>query len=166
MNLDRSEPSEGNGFQTASAQLILDSYRRLTGRQLVSRDGSPVDQARAMYFAPFVVLAHDSAADPVFFYANMAAQHLFEMSWHELVQLPSRYSAEPLAREERARLLQRVGQHGFIDDYSGVRVARSGKRFEVRQATVWSLLALDGQLIGQAASFSQWEILLEAGGLS
>jgi hypothetical protein len=109
-----------------------------------------------LYKAPMVVLAHDTATDPVFFYGNRAAQRLFEMTWEELVRLPSRYSAEQVAREERQRLLDLVTRQGFIDNYSGVRIAKSGKRFLIEHATVWNLLGQEGQVLGHAAAFDRW----------
>jgi hypothetical protein len=153
MDFDRGEPDAANGFQAASAALIAASHLRLLRRPLLP-DGA--DIARRLYHAPFVVLAHDTAPDPVFFYANLAAQQLFEMSWRELVRLPSRRSAEPLAREERQHLLDRVARDGCIDDYAGVRVAASGRRFRIAGATVWNLLDADGRAVGQAAAFSDW----------
>ncbi len=83
------------------------------------------------------------------------------MPWAEIVGLPSRFSAEPLARGERERLLGRVAQEGYTDDYSGVRVARSGRRFLVGRATVWNLFAAGGSLSGQAATFADWRMLDE-----
>lgn len=110
--------------------------------------------ARALYEAPFAVLAHDTAPDPVFFYANLTAQRLFEMSWAEITALPSRHSAEPVAQEMRQRLLDRVTRDGFIDDYEGVRVSKSGRRFHISGATVWTLSGG-----GQAATFAAWRFL-------
>lgn len=159
------EPGDANDFQLAHTTLLLDSYRRLTGRALVPPCLSPEQAARALYLAPFVVLSHDTAADPRFTYANLTAQGLFEMPWAEIVGLPSRYSAEPLARAERQRLLERVAAHGYIDDYQGVRVSKTGKRFLVRDACVWNLLDAAGRRVGQAASFGSWQILpTETGG--
>ncbi len=143
------EPAKANAYWPAHAALLLDSYRHWTGRELLEGDQS----ARALYHAPFAVLSHDSAADPCFTYANLAAQKLFEMSWPEIVGLPSRLSAEPLAQAERERLLARVTAQGYIDDYRGVRIARSGRRFTIQQATVWNLVNQDGVLLGQAACF-------------
>jgi PAS domain-containing protein len=125
---------------------------------LTPADGeSPATAARRLYDAPFVVLAHDTAPDPRFTYANRAAQRLFEMPWSELVGLPSRLSAEAPAREERQRLLERVAATGYIDDYSGVRLAKSGRRFRILRATVWNLHDPDGRPLGQAATFADWE---------
>jgi hypothetical protein len=68
--------------------------------------------------------------------------------------LPSRLSAEPLARDERARLLARVTEFGFVDDYSGMRISGRNKRFMITNATVWNLLDADGVYRGQAAAFT------------
>jgi hypothetical protein len=81
------------------------------------------------------------------------------MSWQKMVSLPSRRSAEPRAQAERRRLLDRVSQHGWIDDYSGVRVAASGRRFRIAAATVWNLLDETGTAVGQAAAFARWQRL-------
>ncbi len=143
------EPAEANAYWPAHAALLVDSYRRWTGRDLLTSDAPAFD----LYHAPFVVLSHDTATDPHFTYANLAAQKRFEMSWAEIVGLPSRLSAEPLAQAERERLLTRVAEQGYVDDYSGVRVTRSGQRFMVKDATVWNLIARNGKPMGQAAWF-------------
>jgi len=152
---DRSEPDIANEFQAASATLILASHRLLTGQALLSLPGEN-DAGRALYDACFVVLAHDIAPDPVFFYANRKAQQLFEMSWDEMVSLPSRHSAESPARSDRQRLLDQVARQGYIDDYSGIRVSKTGKRFLIERATVWNLMDAAGQVLGQAAAFATW----------
>ncbi len=148
-----SEPAPENGYLAEHAALLLRSYRRWIGRDLLD-PGLPLPEAaRRLYLAPFVLLSHNNAPDPLFDYANRTAQTRFEMRWHEIVGLPSRLSAEPVAREARARLLATVAAQGYIDDYSGVRIAQGGRRFLIRNATVWNLL--DGQ--GQAALFSEWQ---------
>jgi len=70
--------------------------------------------------------------------------------------MPSRLSAEPLAREERARLLAAVTARGFVDDYAGVRISRTGRRFRIERATVWNLADPAGLRLGQAAAFDRW----------
>lgn len=150
------EPDAGNGYRSKHAALLLASYRRLLGRDLLPPGASLPDTARELYCAPFVVLSHNSAADPLFTYANRAAQQLFAMPWPRIVGLPSRYSAEAPARDERKRLLERVGREGYIDDYQGVRIAATGARFLIRKATVWNLIDITGTVVGQAATFSEW----------
>lgn len=153
------EPAPANAWLVDHAELLIRSYRHWTGRDLIDPGLGRVEAAHALYEADFVVLSHDTASDPCFNYANLAAQRLFERAWPEIVGLPSRYSAEPLARDERARLLERVARQGYTDSYSGVRVSASGRRFLVRQATIWNLTAPDGTARGQAAAFSDWQLL-------
>lgn len=159
MLFDRMEPSSANRFQAASAALIADNHRRLTGRDLVPPHADPAVFAQALYEAPFVVLAHDDAPDPVFFYANRTAQALFEMSWREITAIPSRLSAEPMAQGMRQQLLDRVTRDGYIADYEGVRISRSGRRFHISGATVWNLRDSQHRYVGQAAAFAAWTFL-------
>lgn len=93
----------------------------------------------------------------MFNYANRAALQLFEMSWDEMTALPSRLSAGPMDRAERTRLLERVSRDGYIDDYTGIRIAASGRRFRIVNATVWNLADERGEYYGQAAMIPQWE---------
>ena len=86
------------------------------------------------------MLSHGTGADPTFTYGNRAALRIFEMSWRDLLSLPSRLSAEPVDRAARAQLLEQVSKHGCIEDYSGIRIARTGERFLIERATVWNLL--------------------------
>ena len=133
--------------------LITGSFRRLLGRELAN----PSAGAEWLYHhAPFVVLAHDGGADPRFIYANETAQGCFEYSADELIGLPSRLSAEAPERTERQRLLDRVRRDGFIADYSGIRIAKSGRRFRIENAIVWQLIDAHGMHHGQAATFSEW----------
>jgi hypothetical protein len=56
-------------------------------------------------------------------------------------------------------LLTAVTQQGYIDDYSGIRISRTGRRFRILQATVWNLIDAHDRYAGQAASFDRWEFL-------
>ncbi len=151
------EPGDSNGFLVEHATLILRNYRLLTGRDLLQEVGDDdVARARQLYEAPFFVASHNAAPDPVLTYGNRTAQTLFEMSWSQFTGTPSRFTAEEPVREERERLLQRVAADGFIDDYSGVRISKTGRRFLIERATVWNLLDRDGEAVGQAATFSNW----------
>ncbi len=153
----RPEPASDNDFLAEHAALLICSYRLRTGRDLLDRGLAPREAARALYHAGFVVLSHNTAADPLFTYANLAAQACFELPWRKIVGMPSRYSAAPLAREARAQLLETVAHQGYIDNYSGVRIAKSGRRFLIERATVWNLREVPYQ--GQAATFSAWRDL-------
>jgi hypothetical protein len=137
--------------------LVVSSYHRLTGQLLV--DPRETNLWQACWTAPRVIVAHGTEADPIFFYGNQLALSLFELDFDAFTRLPSRYSAEPLLREEREALLARVREHGFIDDYAGVRVSSSGRRFRIERAVVWNLLDERGERHGQAATFARWQPL-------
>lgn len=143
----------------ARVQLVLDSYRRLLGSELVDREGSALAQAERLYRAPFVVVAHGTEPDPVLAYGNAAALDLWEMEADAFIRTPSRLTAEPVHRDERARLLERTRRDGYVDDYSGVRISRTGRRFRIEQATVWNLVDAAGAVHGQAATFDRWTLL-------
>lgn len=146
------EPDAGNGFLEGHVGHVLRSYHALTGNHLT-------ESAALAYGAPFVLLSHDTAEDPLLTYGNLAAQELFAMDWERLVGTPSRETAEAPERAEREGLLRRVAEKGYIDDYSGIRIAADGRRFVIRNATVWNVTDAQGNRIGQAATFSEWEPL-------
>lgn len=153
------EPSVDNAFLKEHVALLRNSFRRLLNKPLAPPDLDDAEAAAYLYAAPMVLLSHDTAADPIFNYANQAALTLFELTWKELVALPSRYSAEAVNRDERRRLLDQVSSNGYIDQYQGVRIAKSGKRFLVNNATVWNLYDSDETYRGQAACFSDWRYI-------
>jgi len=140
-------------------QLLLDSFARLLGRELIARTGTAAEQAERLFQAPFVVVSHGTEADPILNYGNAAALALWEMPWEAFTQTPSRLTAEPMHRDERARLLARTREHGYVDDYAGIRIAGSGRRFRIEQAIVWNLTGPTGNHRGQAATFSRWTLL-------
>lgn len=110
-----------------------------------------------LFDAPFALVSHGIEADPIFNFANRKALDIFGYSWEAFTGLPSRLSAEPMAREERQHLLDQVTTKGYIDDYSGVRIASDGGRFRIVNAVVWNLLDEKGKHVGQAAKIDQVE---------
>jgi len=161
-------PSAGNGYHKTFVRLLDDSYRLWTGNDLVPGNLDGVDSGRYLFHAPFAVLAHSAESDPKFTYANNKAMKLFRMEWESIVGMPSRLSAEAANREQRERLLKAVNEKGFIDDYSGVRIASDGTRFSIINATIWNLVDIDGEYAGQAAMIADWKFLssADAGSLS
>ena len=148
-----------NESVVAHTQILARSLRHWTGRDLLPGKFSVAEFAEKVFHMPFVLVSHGTEADPVLNYGNAAALALWEMSWDELTRTPSRLTAEAPNREERARLLAAVTERGFIDDYSGIRISKNGRRFRITQATVWNLISENGQTCGQAAMFSQWKFL-------
>lgn len=150
-NMPSSRPCEG--VAEVRLRLIVGSYARLTGRALLDSEVGASDLREALWQAPRAIVAHGTETDPVFFYGNQRALELFEMSFEQFARLPSRLSAEPLAQAAREKLLAEVSRRGYIEDYSGMRVASSGRRFMITGATVWNLLDEAGIYHGQAAVF-------------
>lgn len=146
--------------QRSRITCVGQSYRRLTGRALVSAHS---DLIEALWQAPFAIVSHGTEPDPVFFFGNRIALDLFEMDFETFTRLPSRFSAEPLLREERADLLERVTRNGIIEDYAGVRISATGKRFRIANASVWNLTDAAGAAVGQAAAFSEWTPVASTG---
>ncbi|MCA8989909.1 MAG: MEKHLA domain-containing protein [Planctomycetaceae bacterium] len=137
-------------------QILLDSYHALLGEQLIERSGNLEEDAKRLFDAPFVVVSHGTESDPILNYGNQTALALWEMTIEQFVQTPSRMTAEPVHRDERARLLERTSKQGFVDDYRGIRVTSTGQRFLIERATVWNLSDASGTRVGQAATFSEW----------
>jgi len=130
--------------------LVATSYRRLTGRELAAPAASI---AEALWSAPRVIVAHGVEADPIFFFGNRAALDQFEMRFERFTAMPSRLSAEPMLRDERQALLDRVARDGFVDNIAGIRISATGRRFHIIRATVWNLIDEHGGWHGQAATF-------------
>ncbi|WP_020621156.1 MEKHLA domain-containing protein [Paenibacillus daejeonensis] len=154
------EEIRGIGTRERHARLLLDSYDRLIGKPLLSL-APDQNAAEALERTHLVVLSHDTAPDPVLNYGNPRALELWEMSWESFTSTPSRLTAEPLEREAREQFLQQVHTRGFVDDYTGIRIAKSGRRFYIQQATVWNLIDEQGRRWGQAAAFPEYTYLTE-----
>jgi hypothetical protein len=139
--------------------LLATSFAQVVGKRLVEQDLSGQDLARALYHAPFVLLSHGTQPDPIFNYANLAAQRLWEMDWEQFTQLPSRLSAEPVAMAERQAMMEQARRKGYLSDYSGVRISSTGRRFIIQNAVLWNVRNGEGAYRGQAAVFGEWEFL-------
>lgn len=146
-------------FCKKHAKLLCQSYEGCTGKSLLPLN-TGVEKVEEMLFnAPFALVSHGTEEDPTFNFGNKTALQLFELTWEQFTALPSRKSTEPTNREERRRLLDQVTQQGYIDDYSGIRISSTGKRFLIQQATVWNIVDEMGEYCGQAAVFDQWAFL-------
>ena len=148
-----------SGFIVPHTLRLVRSFRRWTGRDLLAGNHSPEELAAKVYEATFVVVSHGTQRDPVLNYGNRAALALWEMSWDEFTHTPSRLTAEATKREERAKLMEVVTRQGYFENYSGIRVSKTGRRFEISGATIWNLTSETGQFAGQAATFSEWKFL-------
>jgi len=149
-------PAGQRDFITRHTACLLASYSHWTGRGLMDASGLPNGIATAVFESPMIVASHGSEDDPILNYGNRAAMAWWEMNWEQLTQTPSRLTAELVALEERAALLDEVTRSGYIGNYQGTRISGFGKRFKIEQAVVWNLPDDVGQPCGQAAAFHHW----------
>lgn len=145
-----------NPFFMVQTERLLRSFHHWTGRDLFPPADSLSRRAEALFHAPFVVVSHGTEPDPILNYGNGTALALWQMPWETFIRTPSRLTAEPGNREERARQLEEVTRTGFIQNYRGIRISSQGRRFKITQATVWNLLDEMNRPCGQAATFSEW----------
>jgi len=157
--MSRPEPSTANGYLVEHINLLCHSFQKLTNRDLIDPNLTGIDRAQAIFYAPFVVVSHDHAPEPIFNYGNQIALDLFAMTWPEFTTLPSRRSAEPQNQAERSQFLATVEAQGFADHYAGVRISKTGRRFMIENVTVWNLHSSNHMHLGQAASYRSWRYL-------
>lgn len=138
---------------------MLNSFRRFVGRDLIERTGDAAEEAKIVFQARFVVVSHGTQDDPILNYGNKTALALWEMDLPTLMSTPSRLTAEPMHRDERAQLMTRAARDGFVDDYRGIRISSSGIRFLIERAIIWNLVDAAEQRVGQAATFAHWKSL-------
>jgi MEKHLA domain len=146
-------------FVVSQAQCLARSFKQWTGRDLLAGNFSPRELAANIFDAPFVLVSHGTQPDPILNYGNRVALDLWEMSWDEFTHTPSRLTAEVTNRKERAKLMEVVTRQGYFENYSGIRVSKTGRRFEISGATIWNLISESGQFQGQAATFSEWKFV-------
>lgn len=143
------------------SQRLLQSFSGWTGRSLLDTTGTPIEIARMLFEAPFVLVSHGMEADPIFNYGNRRALELWELSWEQFIQTPSRRTVAPVAQEERDRLLAQARANGYIDNYRGIRISSTGRRFWIEQVLLWTVLDEGQQPCGQAATFPKWEWIVD-----
>jgi hypothetical protein len=149
-------PEHEAGFLARQTRLMLSSYRHWTGKSLWPDDQPDAELAREVFFAPFVLASAGTEEDPVLNYGNQKALELWEMDWETFTRTPGRQTAEAPEQGARDRFLETVRRQGYVDDYRGIRVSSTGRRFEILRATVWNLIDEAGRYAGQAAMFTQF----------
>lgn len=155
MTSDRLFPWQQQAIISHS-QRLLHSFQHWTGRSLFEVNGSSVEIAQALFEAPFVLVSHGTEPDPIFNYGNRRALELWEFSWEDFTQMPSRKSAEPVTQEERDRVLAATASKGYIDNYACIRISSTGKRFQIEDVILWNVLDKQDRYCGQAAVFSKY----------
>jgi len=132
-------PAPGNDWQCGYVARLIASFARATGGDLVREAGlDPNAVGRSAWEGNFALLSHGN--DAILTYANRFALELWEMDWQTMLVTPSRETApQGEDRDTRAALMEQVARHGFIRNYTGRRVSRTGRLFLIENATVWTL---------------------------
>ena len=81
------------------------------------------------------------------------------MTPRALLVTPSRLTAEAELREAREHVLAETARKGFVTGYTGVRISATGRRFRIREVTVWNVTDADARFLGQGATFADWTLL-------
>ena len=134
-------------------ELLNNSYRKLIGKDLI-------ENLEDLDHANFVCASHFYYEDePKFIYGNQAAFKLWELEEDKFIGMPSKFTAEAIEREKRQKLLDEVSKNGYIKNYTGVRISSTGRKFLIKDAIVWNVFDENGNAIGQAVRFSDYEYL-------
>lgn len=134
------------------ARRLLNSYKHWTGKELIPIT-SEVPLLKQLDEAETVILSHGVESDPILNYGNARALALWEMNKEQFNTTPSRLTAEPMEREQRAEFLHNVTSNGYVSNYTGIRISATGRKFYIEEATVWNVIDEQGQYCGQAAAF-------------
>jgi len=137
------------------SNLLNKSYFNLTQKYLLNSSNISKD----LYYANFVLVSHGNQKDPIFCYANLAAQSLWGITWDDFVQMPSRLTVMPDSVDERQQLLNRASKMGYVDNYRGIRVTKDGKKFLIDNTILWNVVDENGINHGQAAAIYTWKML-------
>lgn len=146
---------------TSYLKRVLHSYKYWTGKDLTEVPFGSNNISDKIFNASFVLASHDNSTDPKFKYGNKKALDLWELSWNEFINMPSKKTAEDIFQNERKRLLEEVYKNGYSTNYKGIRVSSTGKRFEILDAILWNVLDKNNKLIGQAVKFDRWKFIEE-----
>jgi hypothetical protein len=140
------------------------SLQQLTGKELVPLglcESDPETAARQLFFSSEVVVSHgtqNESEGPILNYGNIAGLKVWKAEWDELTSMHSIYTADADDRATRAVTMEKVTNNGFVDKYSGTRIALDKSRFRIEDVIIWNVIE-NGQYFGQAATFPKWTVL-------
>ena len=138
---------------------LFNSFKHWTDQTLLDRDGTAEEIAQALFDAPFVLVSHGIEANPIFNYGNHTALQLWEMSWEQFTQTPSKSPVKIEEVSERQQMLEQVKTQGYTKNYQGIRQSRTGKLFLISNVIVWNIIDENDQYWGQSATFDRWQFL-------
>ncbi len=143
-------------------ELILKSHQVAFGKDLLAvekRKPTLRLLSQELFSISIVVLAHNWGNDPLINYCNSDGLKLWRRRWNQMVGMPSRLTA-PLgeSKERNLNLKKALGANSVVG-YQGVRVDSLGRRFLIKDASIWTIWTKKSFPCGQAASFSSWDYI-------
>jgi hypothetical protein len=153
-------PDEDNDYQDTFVTRVVESFERVTGRDLARETGLDRTQlGHGAWFGDFALLTHRGDERATLNYGNGFALRLWDCDWDALVSSPSAATAPEGEHESREYLLEKVGRDNFVSGYSGRRISFKGRLFLIQDVTVWRLLDAAGTSFGVGAFFRQYRYL-------
>ncbi|WP_310425633.1 MEKHLA domain-containing protein [Chamaesiphon sp. VAR_48_metabat_135_sub] len=147
-------PCADNDYLQEHVLIMLENLKKWTGFDLIKEYGFSLDKLGEQIFnADFYILSHDTGADPILNYGNDRVLKQWEVSWEELTNMHSRETAKPVDRSDRSTAMEHVKKYNYISGYSGKRISKTGKEFQILDVTIWNLFTNNGDSYGQAAWF-------------
>jgi hypothetical protein len=145
-------PAAENHWHGAFVCRVMSAFTRATGRDLVAEAGiDPSAPGLSIQFGNFALLTHRGDGDATLNYGNGLALRLWECDWAQFTAMSSRDTAPRDGRQAREAMMEEVAHKGFVRGYCGERISRGGRRFVIRDVTVWRLRDVDGTPFGVAA---------------
>ncbi|MGK7883316.1 MAG: MEKHLA domain-containing protein, partial [Crocosphaera sp.] len=86
-------------------QLIVSSFEHWLGCSLFEHFGinnvinNPREVSKQLFEADFIVASHGTQPDPILNYGNQKALDIWELTWEEFIQTPSRKTAEAIKQQ-------------------------------------------------------------------
>ena len=149
-----SMPDSSNNYHREHILIMLENLKRWTNHDLIQEYGFSLETLGAQVFdADFYLLSHNTAADPILTYGNQQVLDRWEVSWSELISMRSSQTAKPIDRADRSKLMAQVKAHNYISGYTGTRISKTGKEFQILDGIIWNLFLSNGSYYGQAAWF-------------
>jgi hypothetical protein len=158
INSNLASPAASNNYYQAHLAIVLANLKHWTGYDLIQDYGFAfATLGEQLFNADFYLLSHNNAPDPILNYGNQRVLDLWEISWSELIAMPSRKTAKPIDQQARSIFMEQVRSKNYVSGYSGIRISKTRAEFRILDGMVWNVFTSDGRLDGQAAWFKSYQ---------